>query len=217
MEVGTVSQSRVGREVRVHADSRFVEIDLESWAGARIARVGRRDALLGRVETLRLSVDGRAVEARVRGNRPLPYRTQVTADAEGLSTSCTCSRAGAGPCRHAVAAVETLRFPRSEPRRTGGRRNRGGRAVPGRGRIVRPGTTGPGLLIVGGTETTRSRDERIDQAREEELILCRQRARRERLRVTRRTESAGLSYEVTHPRSGTSHTVTLRGTGATGI
>ena len=69
---------------RVPADKRLLEAELGEWAGSRIAQGGRRDALLGRVEALRLSLDGRSIEARVRGNRPLPYSVEVRATAGSI-------------------------------------------------------------------------------------------------------------------------------------
>jgi len=96
---------------RVPADETLLHADLGEWAGQRIAQGGRRDALLGRVEALHLSLDGKSIEARVRGNRPLPYSVEVQATGKSVSSQCTCSREAPGPCRHAVAALETLRFP----------------------------------------------------------------------------------------------------------
>jgi hypothetical protein len=164
----------------VPADPALRRIDAESWAGARIARGGRRDALLGRVEALRLSLDGRTVEARVRGNRPLPYRVTLEVDGGAPVARCTCSRESPGPCRHAVAALEALRFPSSGASR-GGRRS--GRVASGRGRIVQPAAPVAGFVIIGDAERTRTREERVAAARAESRQACRQRARRERARV----------------------------------
>ena len=56
---GIVARPRTRKEpARVPADRRLLELDLAAWAGARIAKGGRRDALLGRVESLHLSLDG---------------------------------------------------------------------------------------------------------------------------------------------------------------
>ena len=102
-----------------------------------MAAAGRKDALLGRVEMLCVGLDGRSIEARVRGNRPLPYRVEVAIRESVLATRCTCSE-GTTACRHAVAALEALRFPLTslphpEQRRPAGRPGRGrgcGRSSP---------------------------------------------------------------------------------------
>ena len=154
-------------------------LDLADWAGERVARAGRDDALLGRVESLHLALDGRVLEALVRGNRPLPYRVQVDVQELRAATSCTCSREQAGPCRHAVAAVEALRFPARRARAA----RRAGRVAAGRGRIVQPAAAAPGFVIIGGAERTRTRDERLEAARAEALESIRARARRSRTRI----------------------------------
>mgnify|MGYP000178634643 CR=1 FL=1 len=51
------------------ADPALLQVDLGAWAGDHTAAAGRKEALLGRVEMLRLAADGRAITARVRGNR----------------------------------------------------------------------------------------------------------------------------------------------------
>jgi superfamily II DNA or RNA helicase len=184
-------------------------LDLADWAGRRIALGGRRDALLGRVESLRLSLDGRTVEARVRGNRPLPYRVAVTVGESGPRADCTCSSKLPGPCRHAVAALEALRFP---PSASGGGRRRAGRVAAGRGRIIQPAAPAPGYVIIGGSRRTRSRDERLSAARAEERQACRTRARRERARVEPDDRPGGPPRWTVVPRNGSpAATVTLRG------
>jgi hypothetical protein len=185
-----------------------LRLDLVDWAGERIARGGRKDALLGRVEALRLSLNGRAIEARVRGNRPLPYSVTVRLDGSETEARCTCSSETPGPCRHAVAALEALRFPASPG---GGARRRTGRVSSGRGRIIQPGTAAPGYVIIGGAERARTRDERIGSARDEELLACRHRARRERARVALVGKEGLPCWEVAPRTGGPAHTVTLRG------
>ena len=157
-------RTRARRQTRppeVPADRALLGLDVVAWAGRRIARAGREDAMLGRVEALRLSLDGRVIEARVRGNRPLPYRVAVEVRASNLAARCTCSREAPGPCRHAVAAIEALRFPASPGR--GGRR-RTGRVSAGRGRIIQPAAPAPGFLIIGGPERARTRVDRWTSA-----------------------------------------------------
>jgi len=189
----------------VPADPALLGLDAAEWAGERVARGGRRDALLGRVEALQLSMDGRTIEARVRGNRPLPYRVSVAREDGHVASRCTCSREAPGPCRHAVAALEALRFPAS----TGAR---SGRRAAGRGRIIQPASMIPGIVIIGGAERTRSREERIAVAQAEELHARRQRARRERARVEVLENEAGLPRWSVAPRTRQSAgVVTLRG------
>jgi superfamily II DNA or RNA helicase len=193
----------------VPADPLLLQLDLPAWAGPRIARGGRRDALLGRVETLRLSLDGRTVEARVRGNRPLPYQVSIELHDSSAQAHCTCSSELSGPCRHAVAALEALRFP---PSPSGGGRRRAGRVPAGRGRIIQPAAPAPGYMIIGGAERTRSRDERIRAARDDERLACRHRARRERARVDPLETNGGPPRWHVAPRNGSpSRIVTLRG------
>ena len=112
----------------IPADDLLLGIDLGEWTGTGIARSGRREALLGRVEWLRLAPDGLGLEARVRGNRPLPYRVEVRVEDGSLSCRCTCAREMKPGCKHAVAALEALRFPLGALPRDGGlprRRARG--------------------------------------------------------------------------------------------
>ncbi len=192
---------------RVPADPELFGLDLAAWAGTRVARGGRQDALLGRVEALQLSLDGRTIDARVRGNRPLPYRVAVEVGSSGTAAHCTCSLENPGPCRHAVAAVEALRFP--VPAR-GGRR-RPGRAAAGRGRIISHAAAVPGFVVIGGAERTRTREERVEAARLEELQLRRSRSRRERATVERIGGAGPLRFAVTPRGAGQCHVVALRG------
>jgi len=197
---------------KVPADPLLLELDLTAWAGERIAHGGRRDALLGRVELLRLSSDRRSIEARVRGNRPLPYRVSVVIGEQGPTARCSCSGVLQAPCRHAIAAMETLRFPLPDAPGPGAvRRRSAGRVAAGRGRIVQRAPATPGLLIVGGAERTRTRDERIASAQHDELLARKQQARRGRARVEP-VVTDGPPRHTVSPRAGaTPHTVTLRG------
>ena len=99
----------------IPADPRLLESDLAAWAGPRAFRGGRRDALLGRVEWLRLTPDGSGLDARVRDHRPVPYKVTVRFRGGDLYSECTCPSGATPACKHAVAAVETLRFPLGEP------------------------------------------------------------------------------------------------------
>jgi len=193
----------------------LLEAELGKWAGERIAQGGRRDALLGRVEALRLSLDGRSIEARVRGNRPLPYSVEVRAAAGSISSDCTCSREAPGPCRHAVAALETLRFPSPTTGIPAGvkKRRAAGPAATGRGRIIQHASAAPGFVLMGNAERTLSRDERITLAREEELTTRRQRARRDKAKVLALpTREGPPRFEVQVKRGGGAREyVTLRG------
>jgi superfamily II DNA or RNA helicase len=201
---------------RVPADPRLLETDLGDWAGERIAKGGRQDALLGRVEALRLSLDGASVEARVRGNRPLPYTVMVAVASGSIDADCTCSREAPGPCRHAVAAIEALRFPSpASGAPLGGARPRRGTqpTSSGRGRIIQHAPAASGFVLMGNAERTLSRDERIALAREEELALRRHRARRDKAKVVVLAQNSGPPrFEVSPRRAGDStEVVTLRG------
>jgi len=163
----------------IPADRRLLESDLEAWAGRRTFRGGRRDALLGRVEWLRLTPDGRGLEARVRDHRTVPYEVTVRCFGGALDSECTCPDGARAACKHAVAAIETLRFPlREAPKTAEGRARRGGR----RANSV-PATALAGFVVLGGGERTLTRDERIAQARAEEISFRRQRSLRKRFSV----------------------------------
>lgn len=197
------------RSPEIPADPALLGLDAAAWAGQHIARGGRQDALLGRVEALRLSLDGRVIEARVRGNRPLPYQVVVAVRDSRIAARCTCSSEAPGPCRHAVAALEALRFPASPG---GSARRRTGRVAAGRGRIIQPAAPAPGFVIIGGAERTRPRDERIASARVDEWQARRQRARRERAHVEPLGNGGGPPRWKVTPRNGAARqTVTLRG------
>ncbi len=191
----------------IPADPRLLDSDLEAWAGARTFRGGRRDALLGRVEWLRLTPEGSGLEARVRDHRPEPYQVSVRLTASGLHSECTCPD-GAGPaCKHAVAAVETLRFPlREAPKVADGRTRRGSRRA-----SAAPATALAGFVVLGGGERTLTRAERIKQVREEEIALRRQRSRRKRFSVELMDVDGGPPAFAVRERSGRFHEVTLRG------
>jgi superfamily II DNA or RNA helicase len=207
---GGTTSARGDPEPRVPAHPLLLDTDLAGWAGTGVARGGRRDALLGRVETLRMSLDGRTLDGSVRGNRPLPYRVEVRVADRGLDASCTCSTEPGPPCRHAVAVVEALRFPTPRRRPTG--RARAGRPGQGRGRIVRHARAAPGFVLLGGAEPTRPREERLAQAREEEVAQRRLRARRRRHRVRERPPDEGPPrYDVGPHDAVAPETVTLRG------
>ena len=163
----------------VPADRLLLESDLEAWAGIRTFRGGRRDSLLGRVEWLRLTPDGNALEARVRDHRTVPHRVTVRNFAGELDSDCTCPDGAAPACKHAVAAVVALRFPlREAPRAANGKTRRGRK-----GAAATPATALAGFVVLGGGERTLTRDERIAEARDEERGLRRQRSRSRRYAV----------------------------------
>jgi superfamily II DNA or RNA helicase len=199
---------------RVPAHPLLVDTDLVGWAGEGIARVGRKDALLGRVELLLLASDGRSIEARVRGNRPLPYRVFVGLDGDRLTHRCTCDRTDGTACRHAVAALEALRFPLTAvPSGPGQKRRRGGgRHRRGQGRVVQPERLRPGFVILGAVERSLTRTERIEQAEHDERALRKQRARRERADVAQINPPGEPPAFRVEGRSGRApQTVVLRG------
>ena len=198
---------------RLPAHPSLLNLDLKGWVGEGIAASGRREALLGRVEFLRLAPSGRLVEARVRGNRPIPYRTQVWIESERMVSRCTCARESRPACKHAVAALEALRFPLSTVPHPGqGRRRRSASTQMARDQAIDPATAQSGYLLFGGAERTLTREERVELAEDAEVTNRRQRARRERDTVTSTPTAEGLPrFEVRHRRLDVSHTVTLRG------
>ena len=173
----------------------LLEADLAGWAGERLAAAGRREALLGRVEWLRLLPGGVVLEARVRGNRSLPYRVRIRARDQGLDSECTCVRGTAPACKHAVAALEALRFPLSAlPGEAGANRRSSGSRGRGSGRIVRKADGVPGLVLLGGTERTLTRNERIALARDEESGQRRAKSRSHRWVVTDAVDDDGSPF-----------------------
>jgi superfamily II DNA or RNA helicase len=197
------------------ADTALLSLDLERWAGMRVARSGREIALLGKVQSLRLGPDGRFLEARVRDTGPTPYHVEVAASGGILVSRCTCPFDWGPACKHAVAAVEALRFPRfAAAARTGTFRGskRGGRIARGRGRIVTPAPLAAGTLLAGVAEWAPTADERIELERSEEVAARKKRARRERARVRRISGKGGPPrFLVAGREPGAPYTVVLRG------
>jgi superfamily II DNA or RNA helicase len=197
------------------ADPLFLTTDLEAWAGERIAQGGRECALLGRVVSLRLSPEGKIVDARVRDSGPVPYRVEVAAHGELLVSRCTCPFDVGPACKHAVAAVEALRFPRpalSRGRTRRGTPRRSGRLPRGQGRIVAKAPVLSGTLLSEAGEWAFTREERIDQARQEELRARKERARREKARTRRLVPGDGPAQVLVSRRGAAgSYTVTFRG------
>ena len=165
---------------RPPADPRFFDVDLPGWAGEERYKLGRKDALLGRVERLQLADEGRSVVARVRGERPTPHQIQVWIDERGLTSRCDCSAPHGAPCRHAVAAVEALRFPLQHV--ADGKARQPPRSRRGQGKIVRPAQA-DAFVVLGEQERNLTRPERLAAARAEETKARQQQARRARWRV----------------------------------
>ncbi len=203
---------------RLPADPRLLEIDLAGRAGEAVARSGRKYALLGRVERLRLSTDGKLLQADVRGDRPAPYEVAVqVADGTDPESRCTCDDETGRPCRHVVAALEALRFPLpslAQSSASARRRRYAGRLARGRGRIISHAPVGPGFVVLDGVERTLTREERVDLARQEETRGRRERARRERSEVKRLRGAGRPPRFRVKSGSGAAYTVTLRGTAA---
>ncbi|MBZ5637703.1 MAG: SWIM zinc finger family protein [Acidobacteriia bacterium] len=197
------------------ADAALLSADLERWAGERVARSGRETALMGKVQSLRLGPDGRFLEARVRDSGPTPYRVEVAATGGLLVSRCNCPFDWGPVCKHAVAAVEALRFPRfalatrSKTIRGG---KRGGRIARGRGRIVTPAPLASGTLVAGVADWAPIAEERIALERHEEIAARRKRARRERASVRRISGKGGPPrFLVTGREPEAPYTVVLRG------
>ena len=108
---GTGRRSEGPRIPLPPADPALLNLDLERWAGGAVARTGRKYALLGRVESLRLTPEGTGVMAEVRGNRSAPHAVEIAVRSGVVKHVCTCSQEDGQACRHAVAALEALRFP----------------------------------------------------------------------------------------------------------
>ena len=198
---------------KIPADPRLLSAKLPEWAGERIARSGRKYALLGRVSSLQLSPDGKTVDARVLGDRPAPYQVLVQVQDGRLLSRCTCDDAAHLLCKHAVAALETLRFPLpslDESTALARRRRNAGRLGFGRGRVIQQAPLTPGFVVLGRMARTLTREERLSQTRKQELQARRDRARRERAEVKRLpSRPKPPRFRVTG--KGAAYIVTLRG------
>jgi len=200
----------------ISADGVLLSADLKVWAGERIAQAGHESALLGKVETLRLAADGRSVEGKVRDQGPTPYRVAVSVGDGALEARCECPYEGGPVCKHAVATLEALRFPRPAVVHVAGsqkRARRAGRLARGQGRIVTHAPIQAGTLLAAPGEWALTRDERVELAREDELKARKQRARKEKPAITRIGRRGGglPRFRVSgHGRSGP-YTVALRG------
>ena len=178
----------------VPPDPALLSTDLATWAGEQVARNGRKYALMSRVLSLRLNAEGNLLEARVRGSGSTPYRVEVRAGDGLLAARCTCLFDWSPVCKHAVAAVEALRFPRAPLVARGG---------PGRHPSPPPGSPAAWAL---------AREDRVAAARERELEERRQRARRERAEVRMVGGSRGrVRLEVARRDREPPCTVILRG------
>ena len=200
----------------IAADAMLLSTDLKIWAGERITQAGHEIALLGKVEALRLASDGRSVEGKVRDQGPTPYRVSVSVDGDGLESRCECPYEVGPVCKHAVAALEALRFPRPAVVHVAGsqkRARRAGRLARGQGRIVTHAPIQAGTLLAAPGEWALTRDERGELARGDELKARKQRARKEKATITRIARRGGglPRFRVAgHGRSGP-YTVALRG------
>jgi superfamily II DNA or RNA helicase len=200
----------------IPADATLLGADLSAWAGERIAHAGHEAALLGKVETMRLAPDGRAVEAKVRDQGPIPYRVRVELSPEGeISSRCECPFEGGPACKHAIAMLEALRFPRPAVLHVAGsqkRARRAGRLARGQGRILTPAPVLSGTLLAAPGEWAFTREERVEIAREEELKARKQRARKERPAISRVRRVGGPpQFRVAGHGVAGAYTVTLRG------
>jgi superfamily II DNA or RNA helicase len=209
--------SRVRRPTQapaVPADPRLLVLDLDLWAGHQVAHAGRDLALLGKVVALRLVAGGRSIEARVRDVGPHAHRVMVTASGEDPTAHCTCPYEEGPACKHAVAALEVLRFPRPIVKTAAGRRakpRRAGRLARGQGRIVTQAPAQSGMLLAGPGDYALTQAERIEAARADEVQARRQRAKKERARVTRLPMRGGPPrFRVAGRASDGPYTVTLR-------
>ena len=200
----------------IPADPVLLGADLAAWAGEKIRHAGHESALLGKVEALRLSSDGRSVEGKVRDQGPTPYKVSVSVSGAALEAHCECAYEGGPVCKHAVATIESLRFPRPALVHVAGsqkRSRRAGRLARGQGRIVTHAPVQAGMLLAGPGEWALTREERVDLARADELKARKQRARKEKPAVVRLGKRGGALPRFRVPGHGRSgpYTVALRG------
>ena len=181
----------------------LLSMPLDDWAGKGVARGGRRSALLGRVESLRLVYEGKGLEAFVRDVGPSPHRVTVRVQDGHLVGRCTCAQDDGKPCKHVVAAVEALRFPRPVVRSATGAR-RAGRTARGRGRVLNQPPRPSGWVLTS--------DERTDLARDEEYQDRRRRARKEQAEVRRLSGHGGPPrFRIGGREPEAPYTIVLRG------
>ncbi len=213
---GRTGAGREGRRKPLPpADPVLLNLDLEGWAGLPVARTGRKYALLGRVESLRLTPEGTGVMAMVRGSRSAPHSVEIVVRDGDLKHRCTCAQEDGQACRHAVAALEALRFPlaaSTEDDARGRRRKHAGRRARGEGRIVQKAPSRPGFVILGVEDRTLTREERVALANRTELRERKQRARQEKKEV-RPLPSKGMPprFQVGRKGSLSCYEVVLRG------
>ena len=141
----------------VPADARLLALDLEGWAGRHVAHAGHDLALLGKVVSLRLADEGATLQARVKDSGPHPSTVAIHAIDDGYAASCTCPWEEGPVCKHAVAAVEALRFPRPDVAHAVGVRakpRRAGRLARGQGRIVTQAPVQAGTLLAAPGEVS---------------------------------------------------------------
>ncbi|HXV75140.1 MAG TPA: DEAD/DEAH box helicase [Candidatus Polarisedimenticolaceae bacterium] len=204
----SATKLRPRRPAGLPAHPLLLATDLRTWAGDESAASGRREALLGRVSFLRLAPSGRLIEAKVRGNRTAPYHVQVWVEDERIHTRCTCAGGARSGCKHAVAALETMRFPLSAAAPASvARRSRVTARKHDRG--FDAGAAQSGYLLFGGAERSLTREERIEAARQLELTLRRGKARKEREPVVALAPDGGPPRFEVGARD--KHRVTLRG------
>ncbi len=206
------------RHPEVPADPLLLEAGLDGWAGAQVAHAGKQLALLGRVESLRLSPDGRALEGRVRDSGPSPCRVEVLAHGGFLVGRCTCPYEAGTACKHVVAVLEALRFPRPAVLRSPVAKRllrRGGRRARGQGRVVARAPMQVGTLFASPGDWALTQDERVAITRDEEESARRTRARKEKPHLKRLPMRGGPPrFEVAGHEPEAPYIVTLRGPGA---
>src|SRR5512145_1298400 len=91
------------------ADPVLLQADLAAWAGEAVAQGGRRLALLGKVDKVRLGADGRTIEGQVRGTGPYAYRVDIAVEGGALVSACSCGDQEHPVCVHAVALLQAVR------------------------------------------------------------------------------------------------------------
>ena len=189
------------------ADPVLLEADLTAWAGEAVAQGGRKLALLGKVDKVRLGADGRTVEGQVRGTGPYAYRVDIAVEAGALVSACSCGDQEHAVCVHAVALLQAVRFPPptlNQVKAAASRRPPPAGKAPLQDRTV--------YALQGADQHVLGRDDRVALAWDHEILERRGAARRERAKVRRLPVEGPPTFAVSR-RGGAEEVIVFRGMG----
>ena len=189
------------------ADPVLLSADLAAWAGEAVAQGGRRLALLGKVDKVRLGADGRTIEGQVRGTGPYAYRVDIAVEGGALVSACSCGDQEHAVCVHAVALLQAVRFP---PPTLNQVKAAASRRPPPAGKAMALDRTV--YALQGADQHVLGREDRVALAWDHEILDRRAAARRERAKVRRLAVEGPPTFGVSR-RGGAEEVVVFRGVG----